>query len=72
MGCDMLRILSISALAFLLIMSCTPKTVDVCPPFPIPNTTAVKKIRDMHDSNVDSWIVQLYKLKRQLEVCEGK
>lgn len=40
------------------------------PPFPQPTINAVTKIRELHDPEVDDWMVRLAKFKQQLKVMD--
>ena len=46
--------------------------VTSCPPFPSPSNNAIDKIQNIHDAEVDDWVVRLFKLKKQLEICNTK
>lgn len=50
----------------------TKIAVTSCPPFPSPSNNAIDKIQNIHDNEVDMWIVSLFKLKKQLEICNTK
>ena len=47
-----------------------PTVVLQCPPFPQPSHEAIVKIQSLHDPDVDAWIVELFKLKKQLKIAE--
>lgn len=50
----------------------TKVAVTSCPPFPSPSNGAIDKIQVIHDTEVDDWMVRLFKLKKQLELCNTK
>ena len=42
----------------------------ICPPFPSPELDVLTKIQGLHDPKIDSWMIELFRLKRELEVCK--
>lgn len=56
----------------LVILSGCAKTqvISQCPPFPKPADIAIDKIQGLHSTEVDTWIVSLFKLKKQLDLCQ--
>lgn len=50
----------------MLMMSCAAPKTNLCPAFPAPSAEAVNKIQGLHNPDVDSWMVELVRLKRQL------
>jgi len=59
----------ILVLALVLTGCCAKVQPTVCPPFPSPTNEALDKIESLHSTPVDDWIVRLFKLKQQLELC---
>lgn len=64
----MVRVFSI-VLAFIL-SGCYAHT-SVCPDFPTPTQEVLNNIKSLNNSEVDNWIIKLYKLNQKLKVCKG-
>lgn len=45
---------------------------SVCPDFPTPSQNVLDRIKSLENSEVDEWIIQLYKLNLKLKVCKEK
>ena len=42
-------------------------TSNVCPPFPKPSKEVIMELKGLDSKEVDSWVVELYKLQLKLE-----
>lgn len=42
-----------------------------CPSFPIPKKQAIQKLQEINDSDINEWVVELYKLQKKLEYREN-
>lgn len=61
----------------LLIISCififgcaqrTPTPKCICPSFPVPPNTVIEKLANMHDIEVDNWVIRLYQHKQMIDI----
>ena len=52
----------------MLMAGCTTKS-SVCPTFPNPTKEQLEPIRELNNDKVDLWIIELFKLKQKLKVC---
>lgn len=44
----------------------------LCPEFPKPSQSVLNEIKSLNNSEVDSWVIELYKLNKKLQVCKGE
>jgi hypothetical protein len=64
-----MRTLTIWTLVLTMLMLSGCATSNVCPPFPEPSKEAIQDIQGLGSPSVDSWMVELFKLKLKLERC---
>ena len=56
----------------LALASCVARpTVTATPGFPIPSANVVAKIQNLHDSEVDAWMIQLAKHKQEIDAVRS-
>lgn len=59
----------VGSLLCLLLTGCATHT-SVCPDFPKPTQEVLDNIKSLNNSEVDEWIIQLYKLNQKLKFCK--
>lgn len=55
----------------LMMQGCTNST-NVCPNYPKPSQSVLNSIRDLNNTEVDSWMIEQLKLSRKLNVNNEK
>lgn len=65
----MIKLITAQLMLVILTMSgCTTK-ISTCPSFPKLTVDQIKSIQELHDKDVDSWMVGSFKLQKKLEMC---
>lgn len=59
--------LIMSPLMMLMMQGCINST-NVCPTYPKPSQSVLNSIRDINNTEVDSWMIEQLKLSRKLNV----
>jgi uncharacterized protein YcfL len=62
-----MRTLTIWTLVLTMFMLSGCATSNVCPPFPKPSKEVIMELQGLGSKEVDSWVVELYKLQLKLE-----
>lgn len=44
---------------------------NVCPPFPKPTNEVLKSIHTLQSKEVDSWMIELFKLNEKIKECRN-
>lgn len=52
-------------------VGCSYQT-SICPVFPEPSQKVLDSLKDLNDKDIDSWVVELYKLNKKLKFCIGE
>lgn len=65
----MVKVLSLALALFL--TGCSYNSM-LCPDFPKPTQSVLDELKALNNSEVDSWVVELYKLNQKLQVCKGE
>lgn len=59
----------LSVVLCLALTGCATHT-SICPEFPKPTQEVLNNIKSLNNSEVDEWIIQLYKLNQKLKICK--
>lgn len=65
----MVKVWSLALAMFL--TGCSYNSI-LCPEFPKPTQSVLDELKALNNSEVDSWVVELYKLNQKLQVCKGE